>query len=111
LSKTNWLKIQDNFIGVNELVKYNGQLIVFEHAINKWFNVTSAPFIYADAVPFVSQLGGQQLLSATQLFVEIKVPIAVYNSLGANNTARDEAIRAFARRYTLGGWGIVIGTF
>lgn len=33
----NWLKIQDNFIGVDERVRFNGQVVVLEYALNKRF--------------------------------------------------------------------------
>lgn len=36
----NWIKVQDNFIGLQERVKYNSQKLVFEFALNKWFNGT-----------------------------------------------------------------------
>lgn len=35
---TSWMKICDNFIGVDERVKYNGQKIVLEYALNKEFD-------------------------------------------------------------------------
>jgi len=98
LSSTNWIKILDNFIGLNERMKYNGQLIVFEYAINKWFMIDSAPYIYCSPVT----------PPATQVFVEIKVPNAVYTTLGDNNTARDNRVREFAAKYTLGGINIQI---
>ena len=100
-SSVNWLKIQDNFIGLNARIKFNGQLIVFERAINLHFRVTSAPFIYVI----------QTLPPATQAFVEIRVPAAVYATLGPNNTARTNRIREWASQYTLGGIFIQVSTF
>lgn len=40
---TSWLKIQDNFIGVNERVRFNTQRVVLEYALNKRFNGTFRP--------------------------------------------------------------------
>jgi hypothetical protein len=40
---TTWLRIQENFIGVNERVKFNTQNIVLEYALNKRFNGTFRP--------------------------------------------------------------------
>jgi hypothetical protein len=40
---TSWLKIQDNFIGVDERVRYNGQKIVLEYALNHRFGGTFRP--------------------------------------------------------------------
>ena len=37
---SNWILIQDNFIGLNERSKYNGQRIVLEYALNKEYDST-----------------------------------------------------------------------
>jgi len=37
---TNWRLIQSNFIGVDERIKYNGQTIILEYALNKEFGGT-----------------------------------------------------------------------
>lgn len=38
-----WLKIQDNFLGIDERVKFNGQSIVLEYALNQQFGGTFRP--------------------------------------------------------------------
>ena len=38
-----WLKIQDNFLGIDERVKFNGQNIVLEYALNQQFGGTFRP--------------------------------------------------------------------
>ena len=43
LDTTQWLKIQDNFIGVSERVKFNGQNIILEYSLNKRFNGVYRP--------------------------------------------------------------------
>lgn len=101
LSSTNWIKVLDNFVGLNDRVKFNGQIIVFEAAINKQFQITSAPFIYLEPIT----------VGASQTFVTIFVPIAVYNTLAPNNTARTNRVREFAEKYTLGGLFIDVQTF
>lgn len=40
---TSWLKVLDNFIGVDERVKYNGQKIILEYALNHRFGGTFRP--------------------------------------------------------------------
>jgi len=40
---SSWLKIQDNFLGSSERVKFNGQNIVLEYALNQRFNGTFRP--------------------------------------------------------------------
>lgn len=55
-----WLKVQDNFLGVDERVKFNGQVLVLEYALNQRFNGTFRPpgssspsDIYLENVPGV----------------------------------------------------------
>jgi hypothetical protein len=98
LSSTNWRKVLENFIGADQRIKITGQLIVFEKAINDQFQITAPPYIYCTAI----------VPGITQVFVEIKVPTAVYNALGANNTARDARITNWAGQYTLGGIAITV---
>lgn len=101
LSSTNWRKIQDYFIGVDERVRFNGQLIVFEYAINKHFRVTSAPYIYVGDFPH----------GATNINVELNVPIAVWTALGPNATSRNNRLIQFAQQYTLGGYSHSVVTY
>jgi hypothetical protein len=98
LSTTNWRKVLNDFLGVDEKVRYNGQLIVFEYALNRRFRVSAPPYIYC--VQVTPPTG--------QLFVEIMVPAAVYAALGTNNTARDNRIKEFAFKYTLAGRDITV---
>ena len=43
-----WLKISDNFIGVNERVLFRSEKIVFEYALNKWFNTDAEPCVWSN---------------------------------------------------------------
>lgn len=101
LSSTNWRKILDSFIGADERVRYNGQLIIFEYAINRAFRVTAPPYIYVESMA----------VGVSQTFVRIKVPVAVYTALGPNNTARTARVEGFAEKYTLAGWDISIVSY
>lgn len=86
-----WMKVQDNFIGTDERVRYNGQIIIFEAAINKWFfNPLPNDQIYVG--PSVNP---------TPTNYAINVPLALFNSLGANNTERENVIRSFADVYNV----------
>lgn len=123
-----WVKINDIFIGANERLKYNSQKIVFEYALNKYFQIPVSPFIYitnnfvvADNVFVMSNSGltssVMPLNSAYQInFLglvpayatsvndyTIYVPLAVYNALGTNAINRENAIRQFADKYNLAG--------
>ena len=44
----NWLKIVDNFIGVDERILFRSEKIVFEYALNKWFNTDSEPCVWSN---------------------------------------------------------------
>lgn len=35
-----WIKVLDSFIGVKERVRYNGRVLTFEWALNRYFNTT-----------------------------------------------------------------------
>lgn len=84
LSDTNWRKVQDSYIGLNERVRYNGQLIVLQYALNRHFRITSAPFIYVES---------------TAPAFNVFVPLAVYNTLAGNNTDRNKVVEAFCNKY------------
>ena len=89
-SAITWRKIQKCFIGVDERAHWNGQKIVFEYAINKWFQVNSAPFIFTNTIYYNAN---------STYYITLQVPTAVYTSLGSNNTARDNRLKQFAANY------------
>jgi len=35
-----WVRVTPNFIGANERVSYSAQKLIFEYALNRWFNTT-----------------------------------------------------------------------
>lgn len=87
LSDTNWKLVQKSFIGSDERSKYTGQLISLCYSINKWYRVTSAPYIYLE-----SNL-------AAGVGFTIYVPNALYLTLGATNTDRDNNIYGYFTPY------------
>ena len=38
-----WVKIQDNFVGISYRIQYTAQILLFEYALNEWFNTDSDP--------------------------------------------------------------------
>lgn len=120
-----WLKVLDNHIGVRERVKYNSQKILFEFALNRWFNVLAAPLIYIqnntiytgtmvmdrsstdssviarDSNYSQSYMGNNPAYN--NIAFTIFVPLAVFNALAATNTERENIIRNFADKYVLAG--------
>lgn len=117
LKPDNWYKLQDCFIGVDERLTFNSQIIVFEYALNRWFNnlgsltqiyivnnVTYSDFFlmgetsaYSSAMSvssiFSSEFMGEVFTPGTQYDFTIKVPSALYVSVG------ESAIRAVADKY------------
>lgn len=45
---SNWILIVDNFIGVNERVLFRSEKIIFEYALNKWFNTDAYPCVWSN---------------------------------------------------------------
>jgi len=122
-----WVKINDNFIGARERIKYNAQKKVFEYALNKWFFVpVGDPQIYIInniVVPdgfLLAESGDLSGLMASDSFFSpsymgstytittsydytIYVPVLVFNAQGSTTANREQAIRNFADQYNLVG--------
>ena len=132
---TFWKKILDCRIGVAERIKYNSQKILFEFALNRWFNVdtTIDPPIYISNNTFSTSflLGGQTGTTSSTMVLNssfannylgnsfayssyqftIYVPIAVFTALASNNTDRENVIRSFANKYVLAGMNYNVLTY
>lgn len=63
-----WKKINDNFIGARERIKYNSQIMVYEYAINKWFQTTGIT-ISTQSLPTNYMLMGQTSQYSTYMSV------------------------------------------
>lgn len=122
---TQWRLIQQNFIGVDERILYNGNILVLTWALNKWFSTTyrqppalSDIYILTNEVSIpvfrvgiIEDESSSVGLDSSSEFVwddydfinvnefTIFVPLAVYNALDANPANRDAIIRNFADRY------------
>lgn len=132
---TYWVKVNDNFIGASERVKYNAQKIVFEYALNKWFfvdpladqiyienNIVNASFFLMGgqtgetssklpqfSINATSYLGN--VYSPTNNDFTIYVPVAVFNAQGSTTANREQAIRNFADMYNLAGMIYNVSTY
>lgn len=127
LDTTYWVKVNDNFIGVDERIKYNSQLIVLEYALNNWFlnltavdqifvatnNITSNLFLMgetgtysstmADNSPFSLYFMPNDATYPTQYNFTINVPATLFTTLGTDATNRENTVRIFADKYVLSG--------
>lgn len=130
-----WLKITDNYIGVDDRIKYNSQIIIYEYALNKWFrNIGATQQIYivnnvtygtqmlmanssqlsstmANASQFSVTYMGNSYAGATPYDYTIKVPVTLWNTLGATTNDKNNAIRSVAERYNMAGMNYNIITF
>ncbi len=120
-----WNKINDNYIGVRERVKYNSQKILFEYSLNKWFQCTG---IYIDNTRFSTGgfvMGNTGAYSSTLSNIStslnttylnnsgwsgytdscytIYVPNVVFTGLSSTTIESENIIRSFADDYNLAG--------
>jgi hypothetical protein len=124
-----WVKVQDNFIGVDERVKYSGAKLVLEYALNKWFvtqfrqppaqsdiyitvnQIVLNGFIIGATEARSSKIGitgsseyiGSTSISAAGSNMDIHMPLAVFNALASTNAQRDSIVRAFVNKYVTAG--------
>jgi len=122
---TDWRLIQQNFIGVDERILFNGNALVLTYALNKWFftifrqppalsdiyittNVVSTPVfrvgITEDESSSVGLNSSSESVYNNYDFVNVNeftiyVPILVYNALDSIPANRDAIIRNFVDRY------------
>lgn len=132
-----WMQVQENFIGLQERIQYNGQKLVLEFALNKWFDTTfrqppAQPDIYITrnqiSQPVFRVAGDEEASSAsfgngsTEFVINqysfasqpnftINIPTAVYNSLDPSGQNNENIIRDFANRYVPAGLLYTIQTY
>jgi len=136
LNTTNWVKLNDNFIGTNERVKINSQIILLEYYLNKWYNVStlsdqiyienikeisnifqmSISSIYSSTMPLNSNysetyMGLEPTYPDVSVDFNVCVPIALYTTLGDNNDNRDNNIKNIIDKYKLSGIRYKIETY
>ena len=122
---TKWVLVQENFIGVLDRARFNGQKIILEYALNTWFFTTfRQPPLVSDIYignasalinPFI--VGGAEANSSavyanssTEFIIDgysfsvqynftIYFPVAVYTALSADAAAREKIVRSFVDKY------------
>lgn len=125
-----WYKTQDNFIGLNERIMYNGQTLVLTYALNRWFGTTfrqpnagiSDIYLITNPQPVSPFIVGGRTVNSSIVFsnrsielvvnqytfsqvpnLTIMVPDSLYQTLGPNDTARTNIVRSFTDRYITAG--------
>jgi hypothetical protein len=127
--QTGWVKIQESFIGLDERVKYTGQKIVLEYALNKWFvtqfrqpPALSDIYITTNLIPTGSFIVGGTEHTSSVVYsggssdyiyndlatggvknMNVNIPVAVFNALAATNAQRESIVRAFVNKYITAG--------
>ncbi len=124
-------KLQDNFLGVTERIKYNSQKILFEYAMNKWFSVPNINIPYPifitnnfiqsqtvfllggssetsslmpnSSINSVDYMGNMPTYITGTFDFTINVPLDLFDTLGTTTTNKENTIRQFADKYNLAG--------
>lgn len=136
-SPTSWQKIQDIFIGADERIKYNSQIIVLEYALNKRFQpplvlgsqifinnnpINTSVFVMGNTSATSSNMSNSGANSTAFMWnvpvynsglgsFTVNVPAALYTTLGNSPTNRERAIRQFVDKYKLAGTTYSVATF
>ena len=137
-AETSWKRIQENFIGIDERVKYNGQRIILEYALNKWFatqfrqpgGALSDIYLTVNQIPSTSFIVGALADRSSVVFshvssdyvfntlnintltnLTINMPIAVFDALGNDDIERESIVRSFVNKYITAGITYNISTY
>jgi hypothetical protein len=135
ITPENWIVVSENFIGVDERIYYNPQIIVFEWALNRWFRNETATdqiyiqtnttysdfFLLGDTSEYSSTMSndttfamyymGDAYTAALITDFTIFVPTALFNTLGATTQDREEAVKNIADKYNAAGIKYDIQTY
>lgn len=132
-----WRVVQFNFIGMSERILYNGNKLILEYAMNKWFGTVfrqppnaSDIYISNNAVPIpvfrsggVEQISSVVYMNGSPEFIinqftftipfnfTINCPVAVYNALDPTLVNNEKIFRAFVDRYVPAGITYNITTY
>ena len=124
-----WIVVQQNFIGLSERILYNGQKLVLEWAMNKWFGTTfrqppNTPDIYISnnslavasfrdgltesVSSTVGLFGSSEYIGLTSNYTvaanfAIYCPVAVFNALDPTLINNEKIFRAFVDLYVAAG--------
>jgi len=135
LNATYWTLVNENFIGADERITYNSQIIILERALNKWFRnllatdqiyiatnqISTTIFMMGNSGIYSSKMASDSTYSltymgeaptfSTQYNFTVNVPVALFTTLGSNPTNRENAVRNFVDKYVLAGINYNVTTF
>lgn len=90
-SNTNWNKILQDFISIDERIKTTSQIITLEYAINRYYRIYTAPFIYLT-----------QMNAIGHGTIELNVPTSKTYLIGGNYNEISASLGGYLRNYTTG---------
>lgn len=136
LNTTNWVLILDNFIGVDERIKYTSQIIYLEYFLNKWYRVDTladqiyienntniaSTFVMGESSQYSSTMPNNSAYSETYMGLNptfpdvsydfiIWIPTATFTAMGDNAANRESNIRGQVNKYVLSGIKYKIDTY
>lgn len=126
---TVWMLVQNNFLGADERVLYNGQVLVLEYALNQWYGTQfrqppNQSDIYLTMIPkdaSVFIIGGDETNSSVsynfgsrEFIVNdydfdpyysmiVNIPYSIWEALDNLEANRDRFVRAFVDQYVVAG--------
>ncbi len=128
-----WVEVLPHWIGTNERIKYNAQIIILEYALNKlYFNEGVSAQIYIEnlntidgLVMFSTSAGSSEMYtdslfteefmytsySPTQYNFTVWVPSALMSTLGNTLTDQENNVRRMVNKYNVPGTTFNIDTF
>lgn len=120
-----WLVIQENFIGANDRVKFNSQIIMLEWELNVWYrnplpadqiylgiNTDNENFWLGQTGEYSSKMSNSGSFATVWLAnintvanydFTVYVPAALFLTLGTNTANREKNVRRFVDKYKLAG--------
>lgn len=133
---TYWTLINENFIGTDERIKINSQIILLEYYLNRWYNIDSlSDQIYIQNLTYVNNvfvMGNSSTYSSTmpndsnysETFMGLNptypntsydfvvwIPNAVWTTLGTNFDNRYNNVAKIVDKYKLSGIKYLIDTY
>lgn len=132
-SADTWLKVQDKHTGADQRARYNSQIIVLEHILNKWYripttdpqiyienNVNTNGFLMGTVGVYSSKIPNNSVFMADYLWntpdfsstdFTVFVPVAFFATLGDTAQNRENNVRRIVDQYRIAGITYTVTTY
>jgi len=117
-----WLKVQDNFIGLNERATYNAQIIKLEQQLNHWFRTVPTARAYITNTPqnnefLMGNEMGDYVVNSSEFSsaymctdhsvqkydFKVYVPVTAFPSMVSGIDDQKKAVKQFVDQYRVPG--------